>query len=249
MAHGLVEYSVNVQSWADVVFLGVVAWLLLCFVWANVRAERARDGSTPWLRWTGFGLLWLVATGTPTLAGWIAPRGPLPPQVVLLMVLAGALGFGLSTRGRVVARAVPLWTLIGFQAFRLPLEVVLEAWGEQGIAPVQLTWSGQNFDVITGVLALLSVPFLRARPRLAWITTVVGILLLLNIARIVVTSLPGPLQRFEEPLVMPTLFPQVWIATVCVTAAVVGHVLAVRVLLRPDAAHGAAPEGEAAHDL
>ena len=41
------------------------------------------------------------------------------------------------------------------QAFRLPLEMILHGLYDSGDLPVQMTWSGLNFDVVTGATAAL----------------------------------------------------------------------------------------------
>ncbi len=52
-----------------------------------------------------------------------------------------------------------------------------------------MTWSGQNFDIISGVAALLFLPFINRRRSLAWIPNTIGLLLLINVIRVVVSSL------------------------------------------------------------
>jgi hypothetical protein len=54
---------------------------------------------------------------------------------------------------------MPLLTLVGLQSFRLPLQLALHRAAEQGIIPVQLSYSGYNFDIVTGMGAtVLYVP-------------------------------------------------------------------------------------------
>lgn len=214
-------------------FLAVVAFVVFAFVVAveripdPVRAERGWLIRRPRLAAGA----WLIGSAAPTLAGLLAPVGPIPPQVLLLAILAGGTWLALSRFGADVAAAVPVFGLTGFQAFRLPLEIVLHEWAEVGVAPPQMTWTGSNVDILAGVVALATIPIVRRWPRAGWIPTLVGVVLLANVLRVVVTSLPGPLARFPDPIVLPTLFPHVWIATICVAGAVVGHVIAIRALL------------------
>ena len=176
-------------------------------------------------------LVWLVSTSVPTLAGLMAPAGPLPPQAVMVLVMVAAITFSVSSIGGAIAATAPLHLLVGFQGFRFPLELVLHGWAEQGIAPPQMTWTGSNLDIFAGIVALVAIPAVKRWPGSAWAPTVIGSLLIANVLRVVAQSLPGPLQSFPDLITLPSLFPHVWIGMVCVPAAVAGHVIAIRALL------------------
>ena len=61
-----------------------------------------------------------------------------------------------SRSARASSSGLPIAALVGVQAFRLPLELVLARWKNQGVIPVQMTFEGHNFDIVTGVLALVT---------------------------------------------------------------------------------------------
>lgn len=75
---------------------------------------------------------------------------PPPMGVMIASVMTLAIAGGLPPFGRTVATTVPFRTLIGLQAFRLPLELPMHRAGTLGIMPPELSDSGYNFDVITG---------------------------------------------------------------------------------------------------
>jgi hypothetical protein len=214
-------------------FLIVVAFVVTAFVVAierspsEVRAERGPIMRHPRLAAGG----WLLISAAPTLAGMMAPVGPIPAPVLFVPVVLGSFWLGFSRFGGDIANAVPIFLLTGFQGFRLPLELVLHEWADAGVAPPQMTWTGANVDIIAGIVALATLPIVRRWPRAGWIPTVAGMVLLANVLRVVVISVPGPLRAYDDPLLLPALFPHVWIATVCVAGAVVAHVIAVRALL------------------
>ncbi len=207
-------------------FVLIVAFVIAGFVTAATRASSAGAG-----RGLAGAGAWLALTAAFPLGGLLAPDGPLPPQAFMALLMAATLGVAFSPLGRGIAGTVPLWILVGFQGFRLPLELVLHDWAAHGIAPPQMTWTGQNFDIAAGIAALVFAPLVRAKPALAWIPTLVGLGLLVNILRIVATSLPGPMQLFPDPLLLPWRFPHVWIGSVCVVGAMIGHLVALRALL------------------
>lgn len=220
-----------------VAFLLVVAFAAVVPVVGILRGTPAADRDTT--RWQ-VGLaagVWLLL---PALFAWSGvAHGPAPfPFLAGLLVLNLVLAvlLGLSKWG-VALSALPIGWLVGFHAFRLPLEMVLHAWAEAGTVPVVMSWSGQNFDVVTALLAIAVAPFAHRSRAAVWIFQGVGVVMLLNIVRIVAQSTPGspgsPVYTgVEPPVLLAAHWPTVWIATVCVFAAVAGHVVVGRSLVR-----------------
>ena len=181
---------------------------------------------------------WLAFTAVLGLSGFFSHFDGFPPRLALLMVptLALPLRLGLSRTGAELANA-PLALLVGFHSFRLPLELVMHQAAVEGIMPPQMTYTGLNFDITTGIGALL-LAVLLARgwaPRwlvLAW--NAWGTLLLVAILIIAIASLPTFAAFGHEPARLNTwvaYFPFVWLPAGLVSAAVLGHVLLWRRLL------------------
>ncbi len=208
------------------VFLVVVAFVVAAFLAAGHRAFGRRAGATAALAatlaaWLG-GLSALVASGR-------LPGLPLFFGAVLLVSTLAAL----SPLGARFAATVPLGALVGFQGFRLPLELVLHDWARQGTIPGTMTWSGQNWDIVAGLVALLAAPFAARRRGVAWGANVVGLLLLLNVMRVAVLSSPLPFGWGQQPpLVLAWHWPYALIGPVCVGGALFGHLVLTRALLR-----------------
>ena len=94
-----------------------------------------------------------------------------------------------------------------------------------------MTWTGQNYDIASGILALIAAPFASTRPALARVFNWLGAALLLNVLRVVVMSSPLPFAwSVEPPLVVAAFAPYHLIGTVCVAAALAGHVVLFRAL-------------------
>lgn len=181
---------------------------------------------------------WLLATALLGQSGFLARGEGLPPRFVIVMVPMFGLPIwlGLSRIGSKLANA-PFVLLVGFQAFRLPLELVMHQAALEGTMPEQMTYTGLNFDIVTGSTALV-VALLAARdlaPRwLLWAWNALGTLLLLAILIIAVASLPAFAAFGREPAQVNTWvahFPFVWLPAGLVSAAVLGHVLMWRRLL------------------
>ncbi|APR80148.1 Hypothetical protein A7982_05495 [Minicystis rosea] len=171
---------------------------------------------------------------------------PAPFHRVMMATTVAVLALTLSRAGKRLVLGVPISALVGFQAFRVIVEIVLTRLHHEGAIPVQMTWEGMNFDVVTG-LSALPVAWLAARgklPRLAlaaW--NVMGLGLLLTVVTVSMLSAPGPLRAFngEPALTLVARAPWPWLPFVLVASALAGHVLVFRWLhlhARDDAASG-----------
>lgn len=155
---------------------------------------------------------------------------PVAPRLFGSAML-GALIFSLSVYGRRVGQVFSLSVLIGFQAFRLPLELILHHWAKLGTIPETMTWTGQNFDVVTGVLSLVAIPFVRKSRTVAWGVSMIGFLLLANVIRVVIMSSPFPFAwELEQPLLLIGYLPYAFIVPLFVGAALAGHLIVFRYL-------------------
>jgi hypothetical protein len=160
-----------------------------------------------------------------------------PPMVFLIGATLGAgVAIGASPLGARLSR-LPLAALVGFQAFRLPLELVMDRAARAGVMPVQMSFEGWNFDIVTGGSALVVAALLLAgrAPRalvVAW--NVLGAALLANIVAIAVASTPLVHAFGTAPAAVNTWIgtaPFVWLPTVFVSLAIAGHIVLTRRLL------------------
>lgn len=185
------------------------------------------------------GLIVFIGALTAALATWVLdPEAFVPTALTLLSFNIIAVVVAFRPVGLAMGAAFPMGGWVLFHAFRLPLEYLLTLWHEAGTIPAQITWSGQNFDVITGILALVLGPILLRRPnkKVAIAFHAVGLALLFNVARIAVLSAPSaPFDMFEEPVLLAFHVPFIWILPFAVVAALFAHVVALRVLLSRDA--------------
>ena len=85
--------------------------------------------------------------------------------VAVVPAFAGAAFLAMSKLGRRVASATPWAVLVGYMAYRLPLELILNRLNAEGSLPVQMTFHGLNYDIVTGATALpLTVWAVRSTP-------------------------------------------------------------------------------------
>ena len=180
---------------------------------------------------------WLALTGGVS-ASRVLEVPMTPPRLMIFFVVSMlvALAVAFSPIGTRLL-ALPLSALVGFQVFRLPLELILHRWVEAGTLPPQMTYDGQNLDIVTGLLALPVAWIAARRPpaRGAVIAfNLIGFALLVNVARIAAFSSPVPFRTFanDPPVLLAFHFPYGWIVPFCVGGALLGHVLVFRRLAR-----------------
>jgi hypothetical protein len=173
---------------------------------------------------------WLALTGVLGATGVLA-RFELPPRMFFLLLPALALTIWVGWRGDL--HTLPLALLIGFQAFRVPVELLIHQAVVEGLAPPQMTWTGMNWDILTGASALLVGPLAsRLLKAVLHLWNVLGFGLLLNVLVVAILSMPTPFQMIEPDNTWIAHFPYVWLPTVLVLAALLGHVVLLRKLTR-----------------
>lgn len=183
---------------------------------------------------SGATVAWLALTFTLAATGRLSFTST-PPTVAIVMLsgVALAVWIGTSRFGLRLATGIPLAALIGAQAFRFPLELMLHRAYVEGLMPVQMSYSGFNFDILSGLFAIVVALQLARRPSslvAARMWNVGGVVLLANILTIAVLSTPTRLRVFmNEPANSWIAHaPWVWLPTVFVVAAIVGHILVFR---------------------
>jgi hypothetical protein len=105
----------------------------------------------------------------------------------MLSVTLGTVLLAWTRFGQALSEAVPLAAIVGYQAFRFPLELVLHRLYTEGVIPEQMTYTGQNFDIATGItaVAVAGAIFVGRCPRwLVGLWNIAGLALLLNIVAV-----------------------------------------------------------------
>lgn len=182
---------------------------------------------------------WLSFSAALALTGWLAVFDAVPPHFFALVMptLVATFALAFSKAGQNLGERAGILGLVGFQVFRIPVEWVLFQLHRDGIVPVQMTFEGRNFDVLTGLSAPLVAwlayrGVIGRRGLVAW--NCAGLALLANIVTIAILSTPTPLRVFvNEPAnTFITHWPWVWLPAFLVPAALLGHLLAFRKLAR-----------------
>ena len=181
---------------------------------------------------------WLVITAAAAAGGVLRRFDLAPPPFAGFVIAVALIGIGVAVSGvgTLLVRGLPLAALVGSQVFRFPLELLMHRAYVEGVMPIQMSYSGRNFDVVTGITAgLLGVWLAAGRvPRgvvAAW--NVMGLALLVNVVTVAVVSTPLFRWFGDDRLnVFVAYAPFVWLPAVLVTAALMSHVLVWRALSR-----------------
>lgn len=183
---------------------------------------------------------WLALTGILANSGLLSRFELTPPPFVLVIpaLLVVSMLVGFSSFGKELSRKKSFALLVGLQAFRFPLEMIMHRAYEIGIMPEFLSYSGYNFDVATGIGAMIigvmlwrgySVP-----DFVLWFWNVWGIYCLIVIAVVAAAGSPVFQAFGSEPENVNSwvaFFPYIWLPTVLVAIAIIGHILVTRKLL------------------
>jgi hypothetical protein len=222
-------------------FVVIPAVLVAILAWGVAEAWTA-TGASPGdarrasLITTAVAMVWMAASwqtaSSGVLRNWDATPPPLMLFVGTVLILAGALAFGPA--GSRLAAGVPLWALVAVQSFRFPLEVAMHAMYERGVMPVVMSYSGRNFDIITGFTALV-VSALVAAGRggrvLVFVWNLLGLALLINVMTVAILATPRFRYFGDDSLnIWVTYPPFVWLPAVMVLAALAGHLVIFKAL-------------------
>lgn len=189
---------------------GFVALTVISF-WILFRILKTGIAATPWDETRKKGIrtiLLAVFIGWPTIllavsaTGFFSDFSFFPPRMMIVLVipLVTIVWFTLSATAREILLHVPAADLLRLQVFRVFVELLL--WGAfvLNLLPVQMTFEGRNFDVLSGIGGLLAALFLANSRIGQYVYNYFGLGLLLNIVAIAFLSMPTPFRVFmNEP--------------------------------------------------
>jgi hypothetical protein len=217
----------------------IVAVGIVCNVYLAGRGLREPARRT-WL-FTGVAIAgiagWMSLTWYVAASGVLADFSRKPPPLMLLLVVVLAMSVSIAhTRyGTRFVEGLPLWILIAGQCFRLPLEVLMHRAAQEGVMPPQMSYSGWNFDIVTGLTAIPVAWWLARGHRyartVALLWNALGSILLVNVLTIAILSTPVfgvfGADRLNTWVAHP---PYVWLPTLLVVSAITGHLVIFRKL-------------------
>lgn len=232
---------------APLTFIVLPVFLACLLVWGTAAAWRRSGAPIDAARRAAAATaiaacVWMAITWVVAASGIFREWERTPPPFAFLVIAIIALGFAIafSSLGTRIATALPLWVLVLVQGFRLPLELAMHGMYTRGVMPEQMTYTGLNYDIVTGVLAIV-VAMLAAMGIVgrgiiaAWNT--LGLALLVNVVTVAILGTPRFRYFGDGSLnVWVTYPPFVWLPAVMVLTALTGHLLIFRALVAPKGA-------------
>jgi hypothetical protein len=179
-------------------------------------------------------MVWILFISILSIMGFFSDFSGFPPKIgiVLVVPLVTILFITFSRTLKQIVQSIPPQNLIRLQTFRIAVELLLWALFLQNLLPIQMTYEGRNFDVLTGITAPI-IAFLITRTasrKLIIVWNVLGLSLLINIVGIALLSLPTPFRVFmNEPAnTIVAVFPFVWLPGLLVPLAYGLHFFSLR---------------------
>ncbi len=180
-------------------------------------------------------LLQFVLQGAIAFSGFYLNENSLPPRFVLAVLPAFAL-IGLaffSESGKKMIADIDLPALTYLHAIRVPVEIVLLWLFFEKLVPIEMTFEGRNFDILSGITApiigfwVFKNHIQRKRILLIW--NILCLLLLINIVATAILCAPTPLQQlaFEQPNIGIFSVPFIWLPSVVVPIVLFAHLVAI----------------------
>jgi hypothetical protein len=185
-------------------------------------------------------MVWLMFTLIIAMSGYLFDFKSTPPKILLVTIPPLVFILLLLFSKEFIELISPLgnFWFIYPQCFRILMELILYDLYRFNAVPVQMTFEGRNFDILTG----LTAPFIAYycfnkkiwSPKLALIWNFMGLILLLNIVVTAILSTPYPFRVFmnNPPDTIIFGFPFVWLPAFVVPFAFLLHLLSIRKLLR-----------------
>lgn len=169
---------------------------------------------------------YLILFGAVVKSEWLETHVIPGTPLLFFSVIAMAFYFAFSEFGTTLAHSCSFSILVGLQSFRFFLELLLHHWSEIGTIPQTMTWTGQNWDILTGIFALGSIPWLNRNLKLVWCVQILGSLLLFNVIRVALLSMPLPFSwQLENPLQLIFHLPYAFIGPLFVGFALNLHLV------------------------
>lgn len=217
---------------------------LVCVLLLLIGLRRALEGS-PWERQRQSRIFtitlilltaWIVLLGVLAGNGFFADFSKLPPRpgFALQLPLLVVLWIAFSKKTKILLQHTPLHWPIYLQSFRIVVEIVIWLCVKDGSFPIQMSFEGRNFDILSGLFALPVGYYCYVKKSApSWIAllyNIGGLLLLVNITVIAILSMPTPMRVFHnEPAnTLVGYFPFIYLPGLLMPLAFALHIFSLR---------------------
>jgi len=176
---------------------------------------------------------WMLFQAALAMGGFFLRTDTVPPRLAAFAVFPTILlMIACFLTGRDFIEKLPLKGLTLVHVVRIPVEIVLASLFAYGAVPEVMTFHGWNYDIASGVLAVLVLLFAfrgnAANKNILIAFNIAGLLLLANIVTIAILALESPIQKlaFDQPNRGVLYFPYIWLPAMIVPVVLFAHLAA-----------------------
>lgn len=213
-----------------------LGWMLITFLTIGLLYRAARRARAVLL----ISLLWLLIQGAIAATGFYTETDGLPPRFTLAVLFPFSLIAVLfaAPAGRRFLDNLDPKALTQLHIVRMPVELGLYGLYLHGAIPELMTFSGRNFDILSGITAVFVAFAGTTHTRigrnllLGW--NIACLALLFNIVIHAILSAPFPFQSlaFGQPNRAVLYFPYIWLPGYIVPVVLLAHLASLRQLIR-----------------
>jgi hypothetical protein len=178
-----------------------------------------------------------MVTGFLAFNNFFTNTSGVPPRFTFAVAPAFILIIALliSRKGQSFTDKLDLRKLTLLHIIRIPVEIVLYWLAANKAVPELMTFSGRNFDIVSGITAII-IYFIcfngsQVKNRgLLLVWNFICLALLLNIVSNAVLSAPFIFQQFafDQPNIAVLYYPFVWLPSFIVMVVLLSHLVAIR---------------------
>lgn len=231
--------SLYVLTWLfTIILLGIFSWYALQVTVLTY----GKESVTRIQRFGAFLALWVIYLLVISSTG-VLNDFELPPKMPLFVVLpALTLVAIVLTRESTseILENTPSHLIVGFQSFRIFVELIIWNGFLLGFLPAETTFEGLNYDVLVGITAIPMAFYIyrdKVSKGLVLFWNIAGLLILANTVRVFVTSGFFPEAFGLEPGSVGSEFvspPYLFIAAIFMPLAVFLHFLSIKKITRKE---------------
>jgi hypothetical protein len=220
----------NVPMYVAIIFIATVILSLYLFARSTQNEKIVLYASSAWL------VLQAVIANT----GFYLNTSTLPPNFVLAVAppLLAMIILFVTKGGKKFIDSLNLRTITLLSIVRIPVELILYLLFVNKAVPQLMTFSGRNFDIISGITAPI-IYFICFKgnnvinKKLLLLWNIIALALLLNIVINALLSAPFRFQQFafDQPNIAVLYFPYVWLPSFIVMIVLFSHLVSIRRLI------------------
>jgi hypothetical protein len=176
---------------------------------------------------------WLLLQAILSLSGFYKITDTIPPRLLLFLLppVVFIIVLFATVRGRLFINRLNPGLLTLLFVIRIPVEIVIYRLYLENQVPGLMTFTGDNYDIVSGLTAPLIYYFGYIKKRLsneimlAWNIICLG--LLISIVYHAIFSAPSPIQKFafDQPNLAILYFPYSWLPSCIVPLVLFSHLV------------------------